>query len=52
MPDKTDVPISTKGLTNDHEILKEANTDDSEGMCKYSIDLDDDMEKSSTAPEK
>lgn len=38
--------VSTKGLNNEHEILKKADTEDkSEGMVKYSIDLDQDMDK-------
>ena len=44
MPDKND---ETKGLNNEHELLKEANTDDSDGMLKYSIDLDPGIEKES-----
>lgn len=34
-----------KGLNNNHELLKQADTNDSSGMIKYSIDLDAGVEK-------
>jgi hypothetical protein len=40
-----DDKISTKGLDNTHELLKQADVDDDNGMVKYSIDLDDGEEK-------
>lgn len=36
---------SSKGADNDHKFFKEAQVDDSEGMVKYSVDLDDSDEK-------
>lgn len=45
MVDKEPTEVLTKGLDNTHEILKQADTDDTHGMVKYSIDLDNNVEK-------
>lgn len=37
--------MNDKGLNNDHELLKQADTDDTTGMVKYSIDLEPGEEK-------
>lgn len=39
------IEVNTSGSTNEHEILKEANIDDSEGIMKYGVDLSDNLEK-------
>jgi hypothetical protein len=36
---------STKGADNSNEFFKEARIDDSNGMVKYAVDVDNDMEK-------
>lgn len=38
---------STQGVDNKHDILKEAQKDDTEGMLKYGIDLDEEILKES-----
>ena len=38
-------PENSQGASNDNELLKNAETNDNDGMLKYGIDLDDSMEK-------
>jgi hypothetical protein len=47
-PSKYLKPAQSKGADNEHELLKHADIDDAAGIIKYSIDLDDDMEKLTT----
>lgn len=42
---KETISETTKGVDNEHELLKCAETDDQDGIMKYSIDLDPGEEK-------
>lgn len=41
----SDMEEKTGGVNNDHELLKDAQKDDTDGMLKYGVDLEQGVEK-------